>query len=131
MSTEAITPRPDDPASPTAGACCSFCGLPSNQQHPLVEAPNKSAYVCGKCALKSVHVVFAHKRTLSYKLIQGLTPFVSFIVLGLALAMYFAVEAPPLEPHIALGLVVLGVLAGHLIHYWWPDDDLLPRRPWF
>lgn len=96
-----------------------------------MEAPNKSAYVCCDCALKSVYVVFAHKRTLTHKLIHGLMPFLLTMALGLALCWHFLEEEMPIDTHIAAALGALGFFICHQWHFWWPDDDLLPRRPWF
>ncbi|MDP1798947.1 MAG: ClpX C4-type zinc finger protein [Planctomycetaceae bacterium] len=131
MPTKDITPCPDDPVSPTTGTHCSFCGLPSNASRPLVESPDQSAYVCGDCALKSAYVVFAHKQTLAYKLVMGLIPLACFFALGGALAFYFLDTDFPMESHIGLGLIVLGFMTCQVLHFWWPNDDLLPRRPWF
>ena len=131
MTTDPITPRPDDSTSPTTGACCSFCGLPSGNGRALVESPEKTAYLCGDCALKSTYVIFAHKQTLAHKLVLGLIPLGIFFALGGALIAYFLEEGLLIEPHIAMGLIVLGFLCCQILHFWWPNDDLLPRRPWF
>ncbi len=131
MTTEDPTPRPDDPASPTTGACCSFCGLPSHAGRPIVESPDQTAYVCGDCALKSATVIFAHKQTLAYKLVMGLIPLACFFALGGALIVYFLDPEFPMETPIGVGLVLLGCMGCQVLHFWWPTDDLLPRRPWF
>lgn len=111
-------------------ACCSFCGGARGEGLVLVEAPKNGAYICGDCALKCTHLIFAHKRTLSHKLCCGLIPFLIFLALGLTLCWYFLEEDRPPEMHITAGLVLWGFLACYLWHFWWPDDDLLPRRPW-
>lgn len=131
MPAEDITPLPNDPVSPKTEVCCSFCRQPSNGSRPLVESPDQTAYVCGDCALKSAYAVFAHKQTLAYKLVMGLIPLVIFFALGAALGAYFLDPEFAMETHIGLGLIVLGFMTCQVLNFWWPNDDLLPRRPWF
>lgn len=119
------------PDQATTSVCCSFCGCAGDDGYTLIEAPDKSAYICGDCALKSTYLVFAHKQSLTHKLIAGFVPLAAFFLLGGTLGAYFLFEDLPHEPHISLGLFVLGFLAWQVIHFWWPDDDCLPRRPWF
>lgn len=115
----------------SAGECCSFCGRARRDGLVLVEAPKSIAYICGDCALKCTHLIFAHRGTLAHKLAVGLLPFLVFLVLGLALCWYFLEEDLLIEPHILIGVAVFGFLGCQQLHTWWPDDDLLPRRPWF
>lgn len=81
--------------------------------------------------MKATYLVFAHKQMRTYKLAQGWMPLGVFFTLGGALIAYFAGEDFLIKPHIDIGLVLLGILGFQILHFWWPGDNLLPRRLWF
>lgn len=60
-------------------AACSFCGQDSRVVGPIVEAPNKAAYICGACARVAQRQVLS-KSASANRFVLAITLF--FIVLG-------------------------------------------------
>lgn len=71
-------------------------------------------------------MIFAHKQTLAHKLVLGLIPLGIFFALGGAPIAYFLEEGLLIEPHIAMGLIVLGFLCCQILHFWANDAIRFP-----